>query len=398
MVIYSHSRLSCFEQCPQKYKLNYIDKTETEVEESIEAFLGSRVHEVLEKLYEDLKYQKENSLEDLINYLHQIWKKNWDDSIVIVKEEYGPDNYLRMGKKFISDYYNRYHPFDKGKTIALEDRILINLDQEGNYQLQGYIDRLVEVDDGFYEIHDYKTNSRLPLNDYIKNNRQLALYMIGVKNNYPDVKNVRLIWHFLAFDKEIDSTRSDEELENLKKDTIELIDRIESDEKFEANPSYLCDWCEFKPICRQWSHLYVIRKKPENEYLKDSGVRLVDRYAELKAKEKQVKLDLYAELDKIEEALFAFAAKEDVDVVFGSKNKVRIKETDQIKFPSKNSKERIDLENLLIEKGLWNKVDQLDTSALNKLLAEKKIDKKLIDDINKFIKLEKSKRLYMSKL
>jgi hypothetical protein len=53
-----------------------------------------------------------------------------------------------------------------------------------------------------YEIHDYKTNSRLPLPDYIHADRQLALYVIGVKNNYPDVKDVRLIWHFLKFDKE----------------------------------------------------------------------------------------------------------------------------------------------------------------------------------------------------
>ena len=398
MTVYSHSRLSCFEQCPQKYKLNYIDKVETESEESIEAFLGSQVHEVLEKLYKDLKFQKENSLEDLINYFHEIWDKNWEDSIVIVKEEYGPDNYLKMGKKFITDYYNRYHPFNQGKTIALEERILVNLDDSGSYKLQGFIDRLSEAKDGFYEVHDYKTNSRLPLADYIKTDRQLALYMIGVKNNYPDVKNVRLIWHFLAFDKEVDSTRSDDELESLKKDTIELIDRVESEEKFEANPSFLCDWCEFKPVCRQWSHLYKVMEKPENEYMSDSGVMLVNRYAELKVKKKEFNDDVDSELIKIEEALYSFAEKEKVDVVFGSKNKVRIKESEQTKFPSKNSKERIDLEKLLKEKGLWSEVDQLDTTALNKILSEKKIDSILIKEINNYVKIVKSKRVYVSKI
>ena len=94
MTVYSHSRLSTFEQCPYKYRLSYIDKVETEITQSVEAFLGSCVHSVLEKLYEDLKYQKQNSLEDLINYLHEIWEKNWDDSIVIVKKEYSKDNYL----------------------------------------------------------------------------------------------------------------------------------------------------------------------------------------------------------------------------------------------------------------------------------------------------------------
>lgn len=398
MTVYSHSRLSCFEQCAYKYKLQYIDKVETELLQSIEAFLGSCVHEVLEKLYSDLRYEKQNSLEDLIEFLHEVWKKNWDDSIIIVKEEYNADNYLKMAEKFVSNYYDRYFPFDKDKTIALEDRILINLDDEGNYQLQGFIDRLVEAEDGFYEIHDYKTNSRLPLRKYIESDRQLALYMIGVKNNYPDVKDVRLIWHFLAFDKEIDSTRSDEELESLKKDTIALIDRIESEERFETNPSFLCDWCEYKPVCKQWMHLYKIREKPESKYLSDSGVVLVNRYAELKDEKKKFVDEVDTELKKVEEALYVFAEKEGVDVVFGSENKIRVKETETLKFPSKSSKERIKLERLLKENGIWQDVDQLDTAALNKILTEKKIDEKLVDEIKKFIKLEKSKRLYISKI
>lgn len=69
MTVYSHSRLSTFEQCPQKFKLKYIDKVETEAEESVEAFLGVRVHETLEKLYRDLQYQKENTLDDLLDFL-----------------------------------------------------------------------------------------------------------------------------------------------------------------------------------------------------------------------------------------------------------------------------------------------------------------------------------------
>ncbi|MFW6122283.1 MAG: hypothetical protein ACOC80_15480, partial [Petrotogales bacterium] len=39
-----------------------------------------------------------------------------------------------------------YYPFNQGKTIALEERILIDLDDAGEYKLQGYIDRVSEVD------------------------------------------------------------------------------------------------------------------------------------------------------------------------------------------------------------------------------------------------------------
>ena len=76
MVIYSHSRLSTFEQCPQKFKLHYIDKIETEVKESVEAFMGVRIHETLEKLYSDLRYQKKNTLEELIGFLDDEWENS----------------------------------------------------------------------------------------------------------------------------------------------------------------------------------------------------------------------------------------------------------------------------------------------------------------------------------
>jgi len=251
MNIYSHSKLKCYEQCPQKYKLQYIDKIRIEFKESIELFLGRRVHEALKKLYNDLRYQKENTLEDLLIFLHNQWSKNWNDSIVIVKKEYCPEDYLKMAEKCIIDYYNRYKPFNHGKTIALEERILIDLDRSQGYKLCGYIDRLTKAEDGYYEIHDWKTCSRLSSLETIENDRQLALYSIGVKERYPDVKNIRLVWHFLKFDREIDSTRTDEELEELKQNTIQLIGVIEAAEEFPTHPSKLCDWCKFKFICRQ---------------------------------------------------------------------------------------------------------------------------------------------------
>ena len=398
MTVYSHSRLSTFEQCPQKYKLNYIDKVETEVEESTEAFMGVRVHETLEKLYCDLMYQKKNSIENLLSFLNDEWEKNWSDSIIIVKKQYSPENYLKMAQKFVTDYYNRYAPFDQNKTIAIEERILINLDDSGEYKLQGFIDRLTETDDGYYEIHDYKTNSRLPLPEYIDKDRQLALYSIGVKERYPDVRDIRLIWHFLAFNKEIDSTRTDEELENLRQDTVNLIDKIEDEEQFPTNPSGLCNWCEYQEICREFSHLYKIQNKPVNEYLNDPGVKLVNRYVELKEKQKQVKLDLYAEIDKIEEALIHFAEKENVDVIFGSNNKVKVKSYLRYSCPSKNSNEREELENLLRGKGKWDEVAQLDTNAMNRILSDKQWDEEILQLLMKYTTIDESKRIYLSKI
>lgn len=397
MTVYSHSRLSCYEQCPQRFKFQYIDKIETEEEETVEAFLGTQVHEALEKLYRDLQHQKENTLEELLAFVEDQWSANWDDDIIIVRKEYGPKNYLMMARKYITDYYRRYTPFTQGKTIALEQLIQITLDDDGEYRLRGFIDRLTETSDGFYEIHDYKTNSRLPLPEYLRTDRQLALYMIGVQNQYPDVQDVQLIWHFLKFDKEINSTRTQEELAELKQNTIQLIDHIEGDSEYKARPGSLCDWCEFQSVCGQWSHLYTIREKPANDYRKDSGLQLVNEYAKLKKKQRQVNAEIDEQVEKVEEALLAFAEKEQVDVVFGSNNKVRITDSEKYLFPSKNSTQREQLEEVLRSFGKLQLVSQLDTAALGRILQEKEWEPTVLKAVWDHVEVERKKRLYLSK-
>lgn len=398
MPIYSHSRLSTFEQCPQKYKLHYIDKVETEAEESIEAFLGSRVHETLEKLYRDLDYQKTNTLEDLLTYFNDQWTTNWTDHILIVKQDYTKENYKNMAEKYVTDYYHRYSPFTQGKTISIEDRILITLDDTKDYKLQGYIDRLTETHDGYYEIHDYKTNSRLPLPQYIENDRQLALYSIGVKERYPDVHDIRLIWHFLKFDKEIDSTRTDQELHALKTTTIALIDTIEHTETYPAHPSLLCDWCEYKPQCPQWSHLHKLHEKPANQYLTDTGVQLVNKYTDLKTQKKILTDELNTQLEKLEEALITYSKQEHADVIFGTKTKAKITTTEKTIFPLKNDTKRTELNTLIKQAGKWDDVSELDITKLTHKLDTNEWPPELSAQLHTYQKTKKIQRIYLSKL
>ena len=111
-----------------------------------------------------------------------------------------------------------------------------------------------------------------------------------------------------------------------------------------------------------------------------------------------MELDIYAEIEKVEEALLEFSEKEDVDVIFGSGDKVRIKSSVRYACPSKHSNERQELEKLLREYGKWEEVAQLDTNAINKIIKEKIWDEKIIDVLKKYVSLDESKRLYLSKI
>jgi putative RecB family exonuclease len=250
--VYSPSRISTYESCPRQYKYRYIDRIPRE-EESIEAFLGSRVHEALNKLYRDLQLGKPPSLPDLLAYYEWDWGRRWHDQVRIVKQDFSIEHYKGIGGRCLVNYYQAHKPFDRGQTLGLEHKVTSSLDQAGRYRIQGYVDRLVRVRPGHYEVHDYKTSGRLPAQDQIDADRQLALYQLGVAGMCPDAEEIELVWHYLAFGKELRSRRTPEALERLKKTTIALIDRIEADTEFTPIKSLLCQWCAYLSICPIWT-------------------------------------------------------------------------------------------------------------------------------------------------
>ncbi|MGH9445194.1 MAG: RecB family exonuclease, partial [Terriglobia bacterium] len=283
MPVYSHSRLSTFEQCPQRYKFQYLDKLPKPQAMSAEAFAGSRVHEALQKLYEDLKYGKLNSIEDLLAYYYDQWRRNWGEGVRIVREGLAEGHYRDYGRQCIQNYYGRYYPFDQSLTLKTEFHLVFTLGCETRYKVQGYIDRLARRPDGVYEIHDYKTSGSLPIQSQADADRQLALYQIGLKSCWNDVDRVELIWHYVGADSTLVSRRSPEQLEELSRETASLIDEIERSQNFAPIKSALCEWCEYQPVCPLWKHVIAVQELPPETMNADEGVQLVNAYAGIQA-------------------------------------------------------------------------------------------------------------------
>ena len=322
MPVYSHSRLSTYEKCPLQYRFRYLDKIKRDTQ-GIEAFMGNRVHEVLERLYRDLMMSKHPSLDELTALYHRVWDANYSDKVRIVKTEYTAGHYRGTGERCIADYYRRYEPFDQGATLGLEERVQVGLDPQGRYQIQGYIDRLVRAGQGVYEIHDYKTSASLPSDADLRRDRQLALYQMAVEKRFPDASAIRLVWHYLVFGQELRSERNREEIEAHRRGAISLIDAIEEAKVFPPHESALCRWCEYRDICPVQKHLVKVEALPPNEYLKESGVQLVDRLAALLSQRRGVE----AEIAKVEEAILAYVDREGATVLRGTGHTARPRET-----------------------------------------------------------------------
>lgn len=247
--VYSHSGLSSFENCPRQFMYRYVEKVEV-TSESVEAFVGKLVHEVLERLYQFVGEGRLPRLPQVLKRYEAWWQERLDPSrIRVVREEVPLDFYRETGQRCLTNFYRRRYPFDGDETLGLEEMVHFALDDDGRYRMRGVIDRIARSADGTLEIHDYKTGRRVPSQERIDQDRQLALYQLGVAERYGADSRIRLVWHYLAADVVRTSTRTPEQLAALRGDTMRLIDRVESEREYPARPSSLCAWCEYRDLC-----------------------------------------------------------------------------------------------------------------------------------------------------
>lgn len=252
MATYSHSRISTFEKCPYQYKLKYIDKIKPELDNTIEAFMGGIVHRMLEKLHREARVGNLISKGQLFQEYNKIWEEEFSDKILKVRENLSFEEYRKMGMRFIRDYYDEFYPFDRLEVIGLETEDKMRLEDGSEWHVR--IDKLCCDNKGNYYVCDYKTNSRMKEQEEADKDCQLAMYSIWVKNKFKDAKSVKLVWHMLAFNEQVISERTDQELEKLQEDVINRIkeiERAELENNFPAKVSRLCDWCLYRDICEE---------------------------------------------------------------------------------------------------------------------------------------------------
>jgi len=373
MPLYSHSRLGTYETCPFQYKLRYIDRLKPKLGNTIESYMGSMVHDALEWLYGLVRDSHIVSKEALLKKYDQIWKENWKDNIRVVKKDLTADNFKQTGSSCLEMYYSRYHPFDQAITIGLEERMMIALPEDK--KMQGYIDRLDKISEGHLSVHDYKTSSRVPPQAKADQDRQLGLYALAVQQKYPDVSQIDLIWHYVRFDEEVRSSRSQKQLDKMVVDTLSLIKEVEvatECKDFPTKTSILCNWCEYKAQCPEYSHQFSSQEPIpilETTTINASqAAETVDKLVELKDKKKSMNADIEAMIETLENRLMVYSKESGHKSIFGKDYKASFNDRNSVHIPDKKDLRRSELETALKDMELWNELQELSVYRLKSLL------------------------------
>jgi putative RecB family exonuclease len=373
----SYSSLETFRQCPQKYKFQEIDKRKAP--KSKEALFGTAVHGALQKMF------SRDPLFPTLDEVLEHFGDTFDAKNTIVAGD--KKRFADIGKKMLRRFYEKNPPWNFD-VVDLESRfevVLVDKHYEKTHVLVGKIDRIDKISDGAYEIIDYKTNRRLPSQDDVDKNTQLAVYHLGLKKRWPhlNTENVKLSLYFLRAQEKLSTTKSEEALSHAEAKIISDIHDIEAhidQDSFPPKPSALCDWCGYKSICPAWKHLYQEMPKPEIDLA-------VKEFLELKLEIDERKKRLAI----LSSAIHEHMNSEGADRLFGTEGSVsRSKQERSTWDPDK-------VFEIIGTDPVWAQLVSLDPKKLNARLASLpySTQQKLKDDarlIKTFVALKTSKK------
>jgi RecB family exonuclease len=354
---FSPSKLDTYKDCPRRYRYRYVDGLRRRVE-TAETLVGSSVHKALEELYAGIIHGREPSLDETLAVFDRAWTAGWSDAVVNRHKEYGPQHHQAAGRDCIRNYFSAYAPFKQDTTLAVEKRLGFSLRADGeDFRIEGLVDRLARVAPGAYEVHDYKTTANLPGQAELDADWQLAIYDIAVRANWPDAREVGLVWHFVRFGQTMRSARAARQREELLGDISELIKTIKHDHGFPPRRSALCDWCEYRDICPIW--------KP----VSSDGAALAKEYAvqEGKRRELREKLhDLEIQLRELEADIVQYAAAHDVERLSCSDGDVFVTQKEDFHVPTRTHAPELyaAIEARLKDTPLWKQAAHIDLHRL----------------------------------
>lgn len=350
----SHSSISLYNECPQKYKFKYIDK----VPEKPRHFFsfGQSVHTALEYFY-DVKVPVAPSLEDVLKHYREKWVSAG------YKDEAQESEYFELGRGIIARFHDKH-----AKTFALPYFVeyAFSFEVDG-VPVTGRIDRVDKLADGRLHVLDYKTGKQLSTGR-IDTDSQLTMYQLACEKQL-GAEVAELTFYHLPTLKEHKAFRRPAPLvEELKKKIVLTAESI-TKERFEPTPEESkCRWCDYKPICPIFKEVGVGPVSfggPTATSMDAELAALVDRAGEARAKADEAK----AAAEKASAELSAALVKRGYVRAFGAKFEVTSSPAVRWEFMDKKK-----VLELIKKAGLYEKVLAPSAPLVNRLVEDPKTD------------------------
>lgn len=343
----SYSAFDTYKNCPLKYKFQEIDKIKTP--KSKEAVFGSTLHDTMKFIHTPGILSP--TLDQAMEHFGNIWNPAvWENP----DEERAA---FTQGVKIIQNYYKKNNPADFN-IINLESRFQIELPGvDENHIISGIIDRIDKTEEG-YEIIDYKTTRKMPTQDRVENDAQLSVYLNAFLSHYPKEKErldkIKVSLYFLKHGVKLSATRTEEQLENSKKQFLETIANIKEG-KFEPQVGPLCDWCGYQNICPMWKHKFKELRHIDTKEINGIIQEFIDLRSAMNITKDRIA--------KLQEDITNYMNQEGVERVFGETGIIARTLRKTYKYDYAKLRE------ILEPLGKWDDIRKVDGIALRNILG-----------------------------
>lgn len=236
----SVSRLRRYDQCPQSFKLHYVEEKPSEPGEAGE--FGKLLHDTLERLFvwvvdeEFTGFLPENKL---VEFYRLAWQVSGLSGFEL----------FQQGLSILRSYLRKHPKIDHFNVLAVELEFNIQIEE---FVLNGRIDRVDRVNDDTVRICDYKSNRMLYTRDELDTDLQMSVYAIAARHLWPWAKNFEFAFHMLRHDTILSTLRTEEQIEDAAVYVTTVGRQTESDLEFKARINPYCGYCDHRSQCASY--------------------------------------------------------------------------------------------------------------------------------------------------
>jgi len=265
------SALNHYIRCPFRFKCHNDKEIKAEYVEKPENFVGKVIHAVLKDFFDIKKIpinkRKEQDIAAMVKYVWARMEKNaWDKEYWTAKDRIELFGSAEQEKAFgidaITMLSNYLLKADLSVVpLALEDWMECDV---GGFKIAGRVDRIDQDSSSAISVWDYKTG-KLPFQSsvekIIEEDLQIPFYTIIASQLYPFAEKIRGGLIYLKYSKVYDAVWAKEEIKDLEKQVVEVLNQAKNDTSLLPRINKLCPYCEYLNVCPKKDDILTNDKK-----------------------------------------------------------------------------------------------------------------------------------------
>jgi len=241
----SASAIECYCKCP----MQYLFQNRWSIRGGPRATMtfGSVMHTTIKEFAGGMSKNGKFSFEDVM----AVYDREWYS--LGFPDDYQEEEYRKAGREQLQNFHTSYMAAPPD-LLHQEKSFELHLDHD--VIVKGRMDQVNRLGSKEVEIVDYKTGKPKDAKK-AKDSLQLSVYALAA-GEVLELKPERLVFYNLTTNEAVTTERDEKALSKTKQTIYEVAGQIRASE-FPAKPSFLCVYCDYKPLCPAHEQLISIQ-------------------------------------------------------------------------------------------------------------------------------------------